>query len=131
MVHVSVDFAKPEEQLDFAGLSFPGLPGIILGFNPNVAWGATTADYDVTDVYDETLTADGAGVMFKGAPVAFQKVRETIAIKGHAPLEYDVLVVPHHGPIVPTITADHTVAPPSRGRARSASSGPATSRRRI
>lgn len=111
MVQVSVESAKPEEQLDFAGLSFPGLPGIILGFNANVAWGATTADYDVTDVYDETLTPDGSGVVFRGAPVPFQKVRESIAIKGRAPLEYDVLVVPHHGPIVPTITSEHGIAP--------------------
>ena len=119
MVHVSVDAPKPEDQIDFAGLSFPGLPAIILGFNGNVAWGATTADYDVTDVYDETLAADRSGVVFRGATVPFQKVRESIAIKGHAPLDYDVLVVPHHGPIVPTITADHTVTPPSGTKALS------------
>lgn len=119
MVHVSVDSPKVEEQIDFAGLSFPGLPGIILGFNANVAWGATTADYDVTDVYDETLAQDGSGVVFRGATVPFQKVHETIGIKGRAPLEYDVLVVPHHGPVVPTITAEHTVAPPSGGKALS------------
>jgi penicillin amidase len=119
MVHVSVDSPKVEEQVDFAGLSFPGLPGIILGFNANVAWGATTADYDVTDVYDETLAEGGSGVVFRGATVPFQRVRETIAIRGGAPLEYDVLVVPHHGPIVPTITAQHTVAPPSGTKALS------------
>ena len=119
MVHVSVDSPKLADQLDFAGLSFPGLPGIILGFNANVAWGATTADYDVTDVYDETLAPDGSGVVFRGATVPFEKVHESIVIKGHAPLEYDVLVVPHHGPVVPTITAEHTVLPPSGTKALS------------
>ena len=119
MVHVAVDSPKVEEQLDFAGLSFPGIPGIILGFNANVAWGATTADHDVTDVYEETLSGDGSGVVFRGATVPFEKVHETISIKGRAPLEYDVLVVPHHGPVVPTITAEHTVTPPSSGKALS------------
>lgn len=115
MVHVSVDAAKEEDKLDFAGLSFPGLPGIILGFNQNVAWGATTADYDVTDVYQETLTGDASAVVYNGASVPIQKVHETIVVKGGAPVEYDVLVVPHHGPIVPTITPSHTVAPPAGG----------------
>lgn len=115
MVHVSVDAPKDEDKLDFAGLSFPGIPGIILGFNANIAWGATTADYDVTDVYQETLTPDGSGVVFKGANVPFQKVHETIQVKNGAPVEYDVLVVPHHGPVIPTITAQHKVTPPAAG----------------
>ncbi len=111
MVHISVDGTTEEEKLDFAGLAFPGLPGIILGFNGNIAWGATTADYDVTDVYEETLTDDLSGVVFNGAPVPFQKVHETIVVAQSPPVEYDVLVVPHHGPVVPTITAEHTIAP--------------------
>ena len=114
MVHVTVDGnAPPQDRHDYAGLSFPGIPGIILGFNQNVAWAATTADYDVTDVYREKVTGDGNGVEFKSQPVAFQKVRETVAIAGGKKVEFDVLIVPHHGPIIPTINKDHTVAPPS------------------
>lgn len=114
MVHVTVDgTAPPQDRQDYAGLSFPGIPGIILGFNQNVAWAATTADYDVTDVYREKVTGDGNGVEFKQQPVAFQKIRETINIAGGKKVDYDVLIVPHHGPIIPTIKPDHTVAPPS------------------
>lgn len=112
-VHIKVDAQNPTDSLDFAGTAFPGLPAVILGFNENIAWGATTAFFDVTDVYQETLTPDGTGVVFKGAPVPFQKVTEKIEINGGSPLNYDVLVVPHHGPIVPTITPDHKVAPPT------------------
>lgn len=115
MVQVSVDGERPKDQVDFAGLSFPGIPGIILGFNANLAWGATTADYDVTDAYEETLTPDGNAVVFRGQPVPIQRVRETIQIARGAPLEYDVLVVPHHGPIAPAITPQHTIAPPAGG----------------
>jgi penicillin G amidase len=113
MVHINV--SDPALPLDFSGLSFPGIPAIILGMNENIAWGATTADYDVTDVYKETLTADGSGVVFNGQPVAFQKIRETIQIAGGTSYDYDVLMVPHHGPIVPNIAGDHTVKPPLPG----------------
>lgn len=114
MVHLS--YVTPAggdatKNINTAGLAFPGIPGIILGFNDNVAWGATTADYDVSDVYQETLSADGSAVVFNGANVPIQKVHETIKIAGGAPLEYDVLVVPHHGPIVPTIVDHKVVAP--------------------
>jgi penicillin amidase len=111
MVHVNVKAKDPKDDAEFAGLSFPGIPAIILGFNQHVAWGSTTAGWDVTDVYKETLSQDGTSVTFNGQQVAVQKIRETIAINGSAPLEYDVLVVPHHGPIIPTIV-DHKIVPP-------------------
>lgn len=111
-VHIKVDAENPADSLDFGGTAFPGLPAVILGFNKDIAWGATTAFFDVTDVYQETITPDGTGVVFKGGNVPFQKIRETIGT-GTGKLDYDVLVVPHHGPILPTIQPDHTVAPPS------------------
>ncbi|HWL88622.1 MAG TPA: penicillin acylase family protein, partial [Polyangiaceae bacterium] len=77
-LNVVVDTQDPSKNLDATGLAFPGVPGIILGFNDHVAWGATTANYDVTDVYQETLTADGSGVVFNGNGVPFQKIHETI-----------------------------------------------------
>ncbi|HEY5240588.1 MAG TPA: penicillin acylase family protein, partial [Polyangiaceae bacterium] len=103
--------ADTSEDIHVEGTAFPGIPGIILGFNQNIAWGATTADYDVTDVYSETLTPDGSGVVFQGMNVPFQTAHEEIAIAGSPPLEYDVLLVPQHGPVVPTIV-NHKVVPP-------------------
>jgi len=112
---VSIDVhaaAKPEENLALGGIAFPGLPGIILGHNANVAWGATVAGYDVTDAYAEELTPDGKAVVFQGKEVPIELVPEVIEIQGSAPYTYDVAVVPHHGPIVPQITTAHTVMPP-------------------
>ena len=48
-----------------AGVTFPGTPGIVLGHNENIAWGATNVGPDVQDLYVETFdgerykTADG------------------------------------------------------------------------
>ena len=42
-----------------AGVTFPGVPGIVLGHNENIAWGATNVGPDVQDLYYETFNADG------------------------------------------------------------------------
>ncbi|WP_394839815.1 penicillin acylase family protein [Pendulispora rubella] len=118
MVHLNViNASDPSQDMDVAGLAFPGIAGVILGYNRNVGWGATTALYDVTDVYSEKLNGDASGVVFNGQNVPFEKVHETIKVQGRDPIEYDVLMVPHHhGPLVPTIV-DHKVVAPDPSKA--------------
>ncbi|HYV98917.1 MAG TPA: penicillin acylase family protein, partial [Gemmatimonadaceae bacterium] len=57
------------DSLDTYGVTFPGAPTIILGFNRDVAWGSTNVGADVEDYYIEhvddvahptTYTVDGA-----------------------------------------------------------------------
>jgi penicillin amidase len=121
LVHLDVVSSDPSEQLDAAGIAFPGIAGIILGFNQHVAWGATDAYFDVSDVYQEQVTADGSGVVFNGQPVAFQTAKEIIPLGGGKTYEYDVQIVPQHGPILPTIdpTTQHVVPAPAGGTAMS------------
>ncbi len=38
-----------------SGVTFPGIPGIVLGHNENIAWGATNLGPDVQDLYLETF----------------------------------------------------------------------------
>ncbi|MCB9638228.1 MAG: penicillin acylase family protein [Myxococcales bacterium] len=52
-----------------AGFTFPGIPYVLLGHNNKIAWGATTARADVTDLYandvkkvGDQLTIDGDGL---------------------------------------------------------------------
>ena len=108
--HLVVKSDDSKQDMEAIGVAFPGIPGVILGANRHVAWGATTAGYDVSDAWKETVTADGTGVILKGKPVAFQKVSETIKIAGSADYTFDVLVTPHHGSIVPEIK-DHKAEP--------------------
>ncbi len=99
------------------GVIFPGLPGVILGHNDTVAWGATTAGYDVTDVYVEEVTtpvdypASPRTVTFKGEQVPVLRVEEPFRVKGRAnPVIQIIEVVPHHGPMVPDpVINDSTV----------------------
>jgi penicillin amidase len=93
--------------LDVQGISLAGVPGVILGFNDQLAWGSTTAVHDVTDVYEETITegVDGAPdtVLFKGQQVPIEIVTETIKVAGKPDVVLQLERVPHHGLIVPTI----------------------------
>lgn len=42
-----------------SGVTFPGVPGIVLGHNESIAWGATNVGPDVQDLYVETFDASG------------------------------------------------------------------------
>lgn len=41
--------------LDVAGVTFPGVPGIVIGFNRDAAWTFTNGQSDVNDYYVETV----------------------------------------------------------------------------
>lgn len=115
-VSIHVEDKDGKSGLDVGGVAFPGVPAIILGHNEHIAWGATVAGYDVSDVYAEVLP-DDKSVTWNGKPVALQTIDEVINIQGKAPYTYQVQVVPHHGPIMPDISGDHTVKPldPAKG----------------
>lgn len=117
---VSISVKGPEgstgRDLVAAGLAFPGIPAIILGHNEHIGWGATVAGYDVSDAYVEELTDDGKGVKFAGKVVPIEIVHEEIKLQKGDPIQYDVQVVPHHGPIVPDLQGAQVVpADPKKG----------------
>lgn len=107
------------KKLDVMGVQFPGIPGVILGMNEHVAWGSTVNNIDVTDVYQETVVPCDSGggpcVMFNGQKVALVPRTENIDVGRFGQIIKTVTVtlydVPHHGPIIPRITADHNVEP--------------------
>ncbi|NNE66932.1 MAG: penicillin acylase family protein [Pyrinomonadaceae bacterium] len=59
-----------------AGVTFPGVPGIVLGHNENIAWGATNVGPDVQDVYLEEFNERNEYKTTKGWKKA--KVRKEI-----------------------------------------------------
>jgi penicillin G amidase len=97
--------------LHVGGIAFPGIPGIILGHNERLAWGATVAYHDVTDVYLETISPDGEGVIFEGQKVAFETVEERIDDGRGGEIVYEVKIVPHHGPIFPSYAGGKVAEP--------------------
>ena len=85
---------------DVAGVSFPGVPGVILGHNARIAWGATNVGPDVQDLFRETVDpADPTHYMYKGVSTPFETRTETIAVAGGDP-ETIVVRSTVHGPIL-------------------------------
>lgn len=117
MQHVKVTTAERED--DVMGVQFAGIPGVVLGMNRHVAWGSTVSMVDVTDVYRETVVPcdGGAGpcVMWKGNKVPLTPRKEIIAVGRFGQIserrEVTLYDVPHHGPILPRVTAAHTPEP--------------------
>lgn len=127
---IQIDTAAAGGDLSLSGVSFPGIPALILGRNAHVAWSATVFAADVTDIYlEEVVPGVGDapdGVVFDGGTVPIQ-VREEIlrypkpvagceAMLSDWTDDYEwslaeedgvcvvtlgVEVVPHHGPVVP------------------------------
>ena len=85
--------------LHAAGVSFPGLPGVLIGYSEDVAWSATVAYWDLADAYIETLSADGEGVMRDGEKIGFIKKTYTFG-KPPATQDRELLYVPGHGPVI-------------------------------
>ncbi len=99
MVHIDAK-THGGGQLHLAGASFPGLPGILLGHNDDVAWGATTTRFDQADVYMETLNAAGDAVVFNGNEVPLVSVPQTYQVRNQEAQTLPVQIAPHHGPLL-------------------------------
>ncbi|MCU0483856.1 MAG: penicillin acylase family protein, partial [Chloroflexi bacterium] len=86
---------------DVAGVSFPGVPAVILGHNARIAWGVTNVGPDVQDLFVETPDpADPAGrYLHAGESLAYETRRETIAVAGGDPVTITVRETVH-GPVV-------------------------------
>ena len=86
--------------LSVYGVSIPGTPTVIIGYNKKVAWGVTNVDADVLDWYQirfKDLTKNEYWYNNKWVPVS--KRIETINIRGAKP-EYDTVLYTHVGPVV-------------------------------
>jgi penicillin amidase len=99
---------------DVIGATLPGAPAIAIGRNRFIAWGETNVAADVEDLYHERLDPSGSAAEFRGAWEPIRSIRETIVVKGSAPVEVNVRVT-RHGPIVSeainAINAESTKTP--------------------
>ena len=82
------------------GAGEPALPGVSVGHNEHGAWGFTIFPIDQEDLYVyETDPADPSRYRYRDGWEAMRTVRETIAVKGAAPVAVD-LKFTRHGPVV-------------------------------
>lgn len=63
------------------GASFPGAPGIIVGYNQDVAWAVTNATMDTMDFYEVEFRKDYTEYLHKGAWKKVKVIVEEIPVK--------------------------------------------------
>ena len=82
------------------GVTIPGAPAIIIGFNESVAWGVTNVGGDVLDWYQlKFKDANRREYWHDGRWKPVRRVVERIAVRGR-PDRLDTVLYTHHGPVV-------------------------------
>lgn len=82
------------------GVSLPGSPGVVIGFNQHIAWGVTNAGRDVRDWYSiEFRDQNKNEYKYNGGWKKTEKVVEEIKVKNGASY-FDTIIYTHHGPVV-------------------------------
>jgi penicillin G amidase len=90
---------------DVIGSGFAGIPGVIVGHNRFISWGATTNPMDVTDTFLEQVRPDasspsGLATVFQGRLEPVQAIPEVFRQNNPASgRPDDVTVVPPGGPV--------------------------------
>jgi penicillin amidase len=73
------------------GVGAPGLPGVVIGSNGHLAWGATNSFADQTDlVIVEVDPVDPSRYLVADGSEPFTVEREVIAVRGEEPVELEV-----------------------------------------
>jgi penicillin G amidase len=84
--------------LDVEGFTLPGLPGVIIGHNRNIAWGVTNLGFDAQDLHLTKINMQNGRYE---SPTGTQQAtleRDAISVRGAAPVE-SLAWVTHDGPV--------------------------------
>ncbi len=82
------------------GVSLPGSPGVIIGFNDSIAWAMTNAQRDLVDWYQiQFKDASKKEYLSDSVWKPSRKVIETIQVKGGKSF-IDTVTYTHHGPVL-------------------------------
>ncbi|ARU63614.1 hypothetical protein CBW65_23310 [Tumebacillus avium] len=92
-----------------SGAIFPGVPGVIVGHNEQVAWGFTNLAPDVQDLFIEKQNPNNPHQFeYDGKWYDAKVIQEEIKVKGAEPVKAEI-VISRHGPII-TNTLDSYVS---------------------
>ena len=84
----------------------PGAPVFVLGQNNSIAWGLTTAESNVQDLFVETVDpASPSKYLSPEGPKPFETREETIHVKGGADVKLTIRAT-RHGPVLSDVNDD-------------------------
>jgi len=86
--------------LNVIGVSFPGVPGVLIGHNDSIAWGITNSFADVQDLYIEKFDSTRDMYLDVDGWKPLLKKQERIRVKGRKEDEILEVLWTERGPIV-------------------------------
>lgn len=91
--------------INVIGVTFPGIPPVILGHTKTTAWAATTTMADMDDLFiEEVDPSDSGKYSYRGEWVEFEIVQERIEVRGDNPDSPGEQVlevrISKHGPVI-------------------------------
>jgi penicillin amidase len=105
--HLVVSGSAEGQSISFeaTGVTFPGVPFVVIGHNRDIAWGFTNAFADVQDLYVEKFNPDNpAQYEFQGQWETVQVLREPIRVKGEVAPRVVEVQTTRHGPLINHLT---------------------------
>lgn len=94
----SIHLSSPE--VNVMGVSLPGSPAVIIGFNDSIAWGLTNAQRDLVDYFKIQFKDNQRNeYLSDGQWKPVKKVVEEFKVKGGNSF-FDTLIYTHHGPVM-------------------------------
>lgn len=102
-----------EPAIDAVGVTMPGLPALSMGHTQTTAWGFTAAGFDLVDYFIEEVDPDDPDrYRTPDGYAAFERIADTIPVRGEStPRALDIRIS-RHGPIVRDLTAADPSEPP-------------------
>jgi penicillin amidase len=101
-----------------AGVTLPGVPGVVIGKNKNISWVLTNIMNDDSDFYFEELDSSGTKYLLDDKWRNLKITEDTIFVNGGDPVAIEIRET-HRGPIISDIhpysfvyNTDYTAYPP-------------------
>ncbi len=86
---------------DVVGATFPGVPGVIVGHNRDIAWGVTNANPDVQDLVVERFHPnDPTRYLYDGRWIRATVAREAIRVRGRPDPVVELVRITRNGPVL-------------------------------
>ena len=82
------------------GVSFGGIPGVLIGKTKYISWGMTTFYGDTTDIYREEISKDNTTYLHDGKWLPLEAFEEEIRVKGSNEIIKHTVYATHHGPLL-------------------------------
>ncbi len=91
-----------EGEWNVSGFTLPGVPGVVIGKNPDISWTVTNVMNDDADFYIEKLDSTKTKYFYNGEWRKLKLIEDTIFVKNEKPISMKIYST-DHGPIISDI----------------------------